>query len=210
MSDKPDHVQREQLSALLDGELSAKEHDAMVARLADSPQMRRHLARYQLIQAQLQVDSAQLVDASLIGDRVRERLRTEPTVLTPRAKKYTFHLPRVALGAALAAGVAAVTLSVAPRLLEAPVDGAPPETFAFSPRLSVPAVDATTVALGPAADRSMATEAPASAQRWKVLQPELRNKLDSYLLEHNEFAGRLGVTHPSVHVGFVSTQDAQR
>jgi len=207
MSDNPDHVQREQLSALLDGELASKEHQALVTHLADSPQMRRHLARYQLIQAQLQMDSPQLVDASLVGDRVRERLKTEPTVLTPRASKNTFHLPRVALGAALAAGVAAVTLSVAPRLLETPIDAAPPQTFAFSPRLSVPSVDATTVALGAS---SMVTEAPAPAQRWKVLQPELRSKLDGYLLEHNEFAGRLGVTLPSVHVGFVSTQDAQR
>ena len=209
MSDNPDHVQREQLSALLDGELSAKDQHALVTHLADSPQMRRHLARYQLIQAQLQMDSPQLVDASLVGDRVRDRLKTEPTVLTPRAKRNTFHLPRVALGAALAAGVAAVTLSVAPRLLEAPVEVAPPQTFAFSPRLSVPSVDATTVALGDAGG-SMGAEAPASGKRWKVLQPELRSKLDSYLLEHNEFAGRLGVTHPSVHVGFVSTQDAQR
>jgi sigma-E factor negative regulatory protein RseA len=209
MSDTPDHVQREQLSALLDGELSAKEHDALVTRLADSPQLRRHLARYQLIQAQLQTDSAQLVDASLVSDRVRERLRSEPTVLMPRATRHTFHLPRVALGAALAAGVAVVTLSVAPRLLENPVEAASPQTFAFSPRLSVPSVDATTVALG-GPGNSMASGIPASGQRWKVLQPELRRKLDSYLLEHNEFAGRLGVAHPSVHVGFVSTQDAQR
>lgn len=209
MTDKPDHVQREQLSALLDGELSAQEQDALVTRLADNPQMRGHLARYQLIQAQLQMESAQLVDASLVGDRVRDRLKSEPTVLMPRATRHSFHLPRVALGAALAAGVAAVTLSVAPQLLETPVEAASPQTFAFSPRLSVPSVDATTVALG-AAGSSMATQTPASGQRWKVLQPELRRKLDSYLLEHSEFAGRLGVTHPSVHVGFVSTQDAQR
>lgn len=209
MSDRPDHVQCEQVSALLDGELSAQEQDSAVSRLVDNRGLRRHLARYQLIQAQLQTDAAQLVDASLVADRVSKRLNDEPTVLAPRSPRIPFNLQRVVLGTALAAGVAAVTLSVAPRLLDAPVDVATPQTFAFSPRLSVPTVDVTTVALGAIGNNNPTDPGP-SGQRWKVLQPGLQRKLDSYLLEHNEFAGRLGVTHPSVHVGFVSTQDAER
>ena len=208
MIDRSVDKQHEQLSALLDGELSAAEQDALVNLLGGNPAMRRQLARYQLVHAQLQQECAQLVDASAIADQVRTRLGDEPTVLAPPVRRGPSNLPRVALGAALAAGVAAVTVAVAPHLLDSDPTSSP-ETFAFTPRLSVPAFDPTTVALGgPAVDPSAQTLD--TGQRWKVLEPRLQRKLDTYLLEHNEFAGRLGVHHPSVHVGFISTRDAQR
>jgi sigma-E factor negative regulatory protein RseA len=200
--------QHEKLSAFLDGELTAQEQNALVDQLANDASMRRQLSRFQLVSAQLQQDEALRVDASGIASAVAGKLSEEPTVLAPRRPRDGSKVQRLALGAALAATVAAVAISVAPQLLEPTGDPMSPETFAFAPRLSVPTVDATTVALGSGPVAS--AQETAARQRWKVLQPDIQNKLDKYLLEHSEFAGRLNAAQPNVHVGFISSKNAQR
>lgn len=209
MINNPHDDQREQLSALLDGELPPDRHQPLIDSLARDAALRAQMARYSRISAVLHQDEPPIVDASGVADAIHDALQHEPTVLAPK-RPQTLNMPRVALGAALAAGVAVLSIVMAPQMLEPASELSAPETFAFSPRLSVPEVDITRVALGnPESDAAVPDVAPAP-QRWKVLQPALREKLDSYFLEHNEFAARLGVSHPNVHVGFLSNQDAQR
>lgn len=208
MIENPHDEEREQLSALLDGELQENRQHALIDRLSENPALRSQLARYGRISAVLHQDEPPRVDATGVVDAVHAALQHEPTVLTPK-RQHAPNVPRIALGAALAAGVALLSILVAPQLLEPGKDLSTPETFAFSPHLSVPDVDIARVALGSNQALDANTGVETAPQRWKVLQPALRDKLDSYLLEHNEFAARLGVSHPSVHVGFVSNQDAQ-
>jgi len=208
MSKRKHDSQLEKLSAFLDGELSEQEQNALVDQLSRDSALRDQLSRYQSIGAQLQQEEPSRVDASSVAEAVSAAIEGEPTILAPPRRKSS-GVQRMALGAALAATVAAVAVSVAPQLLEPAGDVLPPETFAFSPRLSVPNVDATTVSLG----GSMVQEQSVPSneqQRWKTLQPEVQEKLDAYLLEHSEFAGRLGVAQPNVHVGFISNQNAQK
>jgi sigma-E factor negative regulatory protein RseA len=210
MNERINDSQLEKLSAFLDGELSEQEQDALVTQLASDSALRSKLARFHSVSAHLQADDLPRVDASSIAAAVSASIHDEPTVLAPRKKRSSFKMQRLALGTALAATVAAVAVSVAPQLLDPGSEALPPETFAFAPRLSVPTVDATTVALGGWAPSAQARETDNNQQRWKLLKPDVQNKLDTYLLEHNEFAGRLSVTQPNVHVGFVSGNNAQR
>lgn len=208
MSNRIDDSRLERLSAFLDGELSEQEQNALAEQLAGDKALRSQLTRFQSVSARLQKPDAFQVDASTVAEAVSARLQNEPTVLAPR-QRTGFRVPRLALGAALAASVAAVAISVAPQLLESGVEPLPQDTFAFTPRLSVPTVDATTVALGGGQADAEPIGNQGTPQRWKLLQPDQRNRLNKYLLEHNEFAGRLSVTHPNAHVGFISSENAQ-
>lgn len=211
MSKSEQDTQLEKLSAFLDGELSEQEQNRLVDRLVSDAGLRNQLGRYQSISAQLQQDEPARVDASAIVERVSQSILDEPTVLAPRRQRSYSGVKRLAFGAALAAAVAAVAVSVAPQLLDPGVEALPPETFAFAPRLSVPSVDATTVALGGNLVSQSAEEVAAEQppQRWKLLEADVQTKLDKYLLEHSEFAGRLSVAHPNAHVGFISNKNAQ-
>ena len=204
MSERLNDKTRENLSAFVDGELQAGEQDKLTRKLAGDAELRRQLGRYQRISSQIQRDDHDLVDASGIADAVSRALADEPTVLAPRRR--SFSPGRFGMGAALAATVAAVAVTIAPAILTPQDELSAPETFAFSPQLSVPAFAATNVAFG----SKSAVSAPAAGdQRWKVLQPETQDKLEDYLLQHSEYAGRIGVAPAGAHVGFVTGDDAQ-
>jgi len=206
MSETADQQQSERLSAFIDGELSSSEQDLLSRKLAVDAALRRQLGRYQRVSAHIQRDlQQQQVDATGVAEAVSRRLAEEPTVLAPRRKG--IQVPRIALGAALAATVAAVAVGVAPGLLDQGEEVMQPQTFAFAPRLSVPSFPAATVAFGDTA--TVANRLNETDERWKVLQPEMQKKLDGYLLEHSEYAARLGVTSANAHVGFISTDAAR-
>jgi hypothetical protein len=205
----------EELSALADGEVDARSLDRWVRTLARDQEARARFARYRMISAQLASEEGAVVDASSIADRVASALADEPTVLAPRRRRSPLQLPRLALGAALAAGVAVLAVSVAPRFV-APVDDVPTlspvnaPSYAFAPRLSAPAEGITMVALGATAQRPvMAHEVDTGGQRWKVLSPVMRDKLARYLVEHNEVAGQIATQQPSAHLSYI-TSHAQR
>lgn len=210
MSERLNDSECEKLSAFLDGELSEQAQAGLVGRLAEQAELRSQLARFQAISAQLQQNEPPLVDASSVSEAVRRRVKDEPAVLAPRRRRPRIKVRKVALGTALAATVAGLAVSVAPQLLDPGAEALPAENFAFAPRLSVPEVDATKVSLGGSVSGTAENSDPGQKQRWKRLQPDVLLKLDRYLLEHNEFAGRHNVTHPSAHVGFVSGKNAQR
>lgn len=195
------------LSSLADGEVTSTELDHWVQRLASDEQARARFARYRLIGAQMGSEETLAVDASVVADRVRDALREEPTILAPRQKP-VFSLPRVGLGAALAAGVALLAVGLAPSIvgLSEPqlTDESP--SFAFAPRLSIPADGITLVAGGSEIGNSKPSEV-LTGQRWKVLSPEMQAKISRYLVEHNELAGHIAAQRPSSHLGYVSTHE---
>jgi len=197
----------ESLSSLADGEVASSELDRWVHRLASDEAARARFARYRLIGAQMGSEEILAVNASCVAERVREALRDEPTLLAPRQRP-AFSLPRVALGAAVAAGVALLAVGLAPSIIGLSEPQMPEESpsFAFAPRLSVPAEGITLVAVGSEVGHSKPGAAEA-AQRWKVLSPEMRAKISRYLVEHNELAGHIAAQSPSSHLGYVSTHE---
>jgi negative regulator of sigma E activity len=206
----------ERLSAFLDGELARHEMKRVAAELASDRGARQRYERYAQIAAHISGDGYSRVDASGIAERVSQALSEEPTVLAPRQWRDALRVPRLALGAALAAGVAMVAVAVAPQMIG--VQETTPltpetQTFAFAPRLSVPADGFRTVSLQatpthhrPLAAESVAAAQPAVAGHWKTLKPEMRDKLVRYLLQHNEVAGQIAAQQPSAHLSFVSNQ----
>lgn len=207
-----DHRKGEDLSAFVDGEIPERELKQWIAALSSDQETRSRFSRYRLIGAQLSDKDDRIIDASPVADHVSRLLEDEPTVLAPRARHKTVHLPRLALGAALAAGVAVVAVSVAPQLVETPGSAqlAAAPRFAFAPRLSVPADGITMVALTPGTQHvKHGTPALAKGQRWKVLSPAMRQKLSRYLLEHNEMAGQISAQQPSAHLSYISAHNAR-
>ena len=212
MSDTPNtsnsNPLHEQVSALADGEVSSSELDTLSKKLAADSRLREQLAGYQRIGEQLRHEGP-MVDASGIAAAVSAQLEDEPTVLAPKRRRQVFNVPRIAMGAALAATVAAVAVGIAPQVLDSVEEpGLQPQTFAFAPQLPIPRIGATTVSLG---GSELAPKGPPGdgKQVWKVLQPKVQQKMDKYLLQHNEVAGRMGVKHLNAHVGFGSVPNAR-
>lgn len=211
MSDQKHDQVAEQLSCMLDGELSTGAQDTMARKLADNARLRRQFGRYQRISSGVQKLPEDTVDAASIVDRVSAALADEPVVLAPRNKPQ-LQVPRMALGAALAATVAAIAIGLAPNLME-PAPGAiedeTPVSFAFSPALTVPKFSATTVSIGGDPKPVLTSNFLLKEGRWKTLKPEAQKKLDQYLLEHSEYAGRFGVSSTNAHMSFLHRNDAQ-
>lgn len=201
----------EGLSGLADDEVSLDDLGHWVNVLARDEPARRRLARYRLIGSFLHDNGVFNVDASEVADQVSKALQDEPAILAPQRRKRSFSIPRLALGGALAAGVAALAVGLAPRMagVNQPQEslGVAPN-FAFAPRLSVPADGITMVGLGPGVSPSQSS-AIQSGQRWKVLSPVMQHKIARYLLEHNELAGHIAAQRPSSHLSYISTHDAQ-
>jgi len=212
LKDPMDDRMSEELSSFADAEISERDLGRWVARVTGDQEARGRFSRYRLIGAQLAAEDEKIVNASSIADKVSQALLDEPTVLAPRNWRKSIHFPRMALGAALAAGVAVVAVALAPQLVETMDSGRVAETpsFAFAPQLSVPADGITMVALGPGTRHPANTNVPlANGQRWKVLSPSMQQKLSRYLLEHNEVARQISAQQPSAHLGYISSRNAR-
>ena len=213
-----DERYRERLSAFLDGELPAREMEHMTTELAGDRGARQRYQRYAQVVAHITGSGYSRVDASGIAERVSQALNNEPSILTPRQWYDALRVPRRALGATLAAGVAVLVVAVVPQMIGMQ-ESAPllPETqiFAFAPHLSVPADGFRTASLQilPGHRRPLPAERAADGPplvmgHWKSLKPAMREKLVRYLLQHNEVAGQIAARQPSAHLSFVSDQHA--
>jgi sigma-E factor negative regulatory protein RseA len=153
---------KEELSALVDNELSELEERRLLKTLAADTALRDTWGRYHLIRAALRHE-LDVASASGLASRVTARLAAQGPARTGFAWRPA---AKVAGSLAIAATVAAVTL-VGLQLLQRP-DGAGSAVVATS------APTAATARVG--------------ATRWDTNQPELERTLNVYLVEHNEFA----------------------
>lgn len=153
---------REQLSALMDGELDGARGRQLIDRLLAEPELRALWARYHLLGGALERSRCQ-VDVEALPGRVRRALAAEPA--PPEVRRLA--LPRAwlrpAAGLALAASVAAVAV--------------------IGLHLSRP---------GPAAPPPLASAPPAPEPRgmhWDVSRPGLEARLNGYLVTYSEYMG---------------------
>lgn len=204
MSDKL----KENMSALVDGELETRAAGETIDVLLDNEALRVHWSRYHLVRDVLR-HKAYPDAGTVLSERVRNELADEPVHFPQRARetpRWRAMLKPVA-GVALAASVAVVAV-LAVRGMAPP--GAQPDT-GVTPRVaSVPLLHDRPAATGTAAPRLVQAQAPGARLRrlqWSVEEPAVANRLNGYLVNHSEYlGGAMKGMHPYARiVGYDST-----
>jgi sigma-E factor negative regulatory protein RseA len=172
--------QRQHVSALVDGELDSMTVHTTLAALAASPDLQAAWERYHLIGNALRGDAIHPEFRQIAG-RLRSRIADEPIPLAPAAVRRRGGPSRVGtfLGAALAASAAFLAVFAVPQLFEA------------GPAVSTTPTSAPSVVVLSNAPPHLLTErfeVETPGQRWHVSQPALENKLDRFLVNHQEYS----------------------
>ena len=181
---------QEQTSLFVDDELSAEECEFFVRRLNRDPDARGRLFRYQLIGAALRGE-LKTPDPELLRRRLQaemDGIGLAPSARAPRRAGYGRFL-KPAIGVAIAASVAVAALLM---LQTSSMSGASDVQIAGSALLegrSAPAADAASYVVPPDTDPR------------RLASPPVR--LTNYMMQHGEYASRLGRT--SVHSNVVTT-----
>lgn len=171
----------EQISSLLDNELSQKEIRHTLDLLQEDEALRNKWDRYNLIGDAMRGEAVRFSAVS-IADRVQARLEHESVDFSnvqalpaTRLRRFPARWYKSAGGAALAASVAVVTVLSFPQFTN------------MSPEPGSEVI-AESVAPDPAPYLVQ------SSTRWKNLsEPKVESKLNSFLIDHNEFAAPGGI-----------------
>lgn len=160
---------KENLSALMDGELSEQEQAQVLAELANEPEMAHVWERYHLIRAALREELGPVVITGLserVGQLIGNPLAVA-AVAPPRLRSWGL-AARWAGGLAIAASLAAVAiLSLQWLTPNGPVAG----TAQLAIVSDVP---------------TQGQFVPTSGVGWGAGRPEVAHRLNAYLVEHNE------------------------
>jgi sigma-E factor negative regulatory protein RseA len=164
----------EQLSALVDDELEEAEQDLLTRQVARDSELGQRLLRYQLISDAMQNHLPEQVDPGF-SRRVHDALRYEPAGLgNPIARGRLAGLLRPVAGLAVAASVAVVAVTALQHNRQEPA--------------SPPAM-----ATAPADNTYIRAQDGALAVATRPGPKAVRNKLDIYLVNHNEYAASRGM-----------------
>lgn len=168
--------QQELLSAFVDGELNADEVDQLLALLSENEEAKTDFLRYQFASDVLHgyTSSSQPFDLSTrISAALADEAPLNSLTKTPKAK--VFRLPdwfwKQTAGLAAAASIGALAVL----------------GVMNSEQTVVP-----TTAMTVAQTKAIET-APANANRWTVGEAEVEDRLNNYLVDHNEYAGASGM-----------------
>ncbi|MFP5505539.1 MAG: sigma-E factor negative regulatory protein [Gammaproteobacteria bacterium] len=171
---------REQISALVDGELADGERRLLLERLMRDPALRAHWANYQLISDSLRQSLAPLTDPGL-AERVMAVVDAEPDRPAERASPWS-GLAKSVAGLAVAASVAVVAVLTLQ-----------------TPEMAPPGAGVQVAATPPApADYVRLTPSPAVP----VAQAQ-EDRLNEYLVNHSEYAASGGMPGMLPHVRIV-------
>jgi sigma-E factor negative regulatory protein RseA len=178
----------EQVSALLDSELSDKEASSVLAQISQDQELRQNWERYHIIGDVMRGEMINIKSGD-ISERVKKQIELEPAIIAipqkSKAKSWKSNWVKPAAGAALAASVATVVVLNAPGFIDTG-DSAQPLTAENINTL--PPKQFVTVATV-----NKAVPTPVSSQtipgtRWKNLkEPSLESRLNSYLVNHSEY-----------------------
>lgn len=170
--------QNEMLSALVDGQLDLAELDNVLALLDTDEQARKDFLRYQYASDVMHGYSrgAQPVD---LAKRMTAQLAAEPVHKTTRAKAKVLAFPKLAWKQMASLAVAASIGALA-------VVGVMNHQSTVGPTMSP-------VAMNTPAEQAKTTQVAASGNRWTVGEPAVEDKLNGYLVDHNEYSGASGL-----------------
>ena len=186
----------EQVSACMDGELHATETELLLRRLATDPAVRARWERYHLISDALKNNLPRHFSRD-IPTRVRNAIDREPA---PQRRLTLTTLLKPAIGFAVAASVAALAIFSVQTLnrdTQPPARAQlPPAPVAVTSTLSaVPTVPAQTVS--------------ATGTRWDRTQPEVAERLNTYLLNHSGHADTAGMQAVLPYVRIVGYDEGE-
>lgn len=176
-------MNREHISALLDGELEDDEMHRTIGQLSADPQLAGAWRRYHLIRAAIRREDAEPDEA--LCRRIVDRLEQEPVVLAP--------------GAASGKGAGSPARG-APRWL------AMAAAFAMVSLASWWLLDQqgdSTIPGRPAAIEVAARAPSGDSEQWRE-RPELADQMNALLVRHGEFTPALGMNGLTAYVRFVS------
>jgi len=181
---------REQLSALVDDELTHESSPVIDSLLQDN-EAKQTWTRYHLIGDSLRGHlPGHIVD---ISNNVSQVIASEPTVLAPRKKKSTDYMKPV-MGFAIAASVAAVAIFNVQQANQISETG---QTVIAQSSI---ATSQPSLATSP----QLVTQQKGQAQVYQVRNVDPR--LNRYLVNHNEYRANTGVSGMPPHVRMVANE----
>ncbi len=182
---------KEQLSAFIDGEL---ESDHVLDKLINEQEMKDTWSRYHLIGDALRDNLPESI-SNQVSIQVAKALRDEPTILAPAKKR--FNIKPIA-GFAIAASVAmmAVFSIQSGNEINSPTNGAA-------------SIAATTVSQPQTFDFTTAQVLPAAVKQSDTPIPISNQRLNNYLMNHNEYRsnGSVNAILPYVRIVTIESQE---
>jgi len=166
----------ENVSALVDDELHGTELRLAIDRLAHAPELQQQWSRYNLISDALHANLS-AADSSTLHARVWQALEQEPTVLAPRRQKRMPPLVKHAVGVAIAASVAAIAI------ITVQDTDVPAPNAVFSPQIAQ--------ASRPS-DHAL-VQLTGTGSNTEASDQNLRERLNPYLVNHNEYSVSAGM-----------------
>ena len=157
---------RERLSALVDGELTEYEAVGMLDRLNHDVELKQVWERYHLVSDVMRNNFPRVTSVDLVG-QVRESLDAEPVAILPMRRRWGRVKP--VAGLALAASIAVVAVLTFRGDLG--VDGPEGEAIARSDKVQT------------------APTEQLAGMRWDVDRPDVEQRLNAYLVNHNGHTG---------------------
>lgn len=184
---------REQISALIDDELTDLERPLLLGRLQRNADLRARMGRYQLIGDVLRGGVSQASGLG-IASRVQAALADDSGIEAPKATNSnalqvtarSFWKP--AVGFAIAASVALVAILSIQNLQQSP---------------DTPQLAAARTATPPVVRVSTGDE------QWNRIEPRVDQRLNGYLVNHSEFAASNGMQSLNPYVRIVGFEDTQ-
>jgi negative regulator of sigma E activity len=182
---------KEQLSALVDDELRPEESRFLVGRLVDDAGARCRISRYVLIRHALQ--RSLTLDASGNTERVAtgvaRALDEEPAYTGAESTSAWRRWGQPAAGLALAASVAVLTIGLWPGEQR---PGMEPRATAEAPAVSARG-DSQPRAVSDSVSAATAQASGQVSSGKQTLGPEMRQRLNSYMVNHSEHSATGGV-----------------
>ena len=182
---------KEQLSALIDGE---HDTDHVIDSLIHDDEMKETWSRYHLIGDCLRDNVPEQI-SSQISANVSQALQNEPTVLAPVKKQFNF---KPLAGFAIAASVAMVAVLTIQN-----------DNDVTTPSLNASTVATITPVQNDTLSFSQAQVLPAAVTHSDTPESIANDRLNNYLLNHNEYRSSTGVNGimPYVRMVTIETQE---
>ena len=186
---------REQLSALIDDELSDLERPLLLGRLQRDVELRECLGRYELIGEVLRGDGR--ISSLNVARRVREVVERETAIesLPDRSAQHSTPRWKPLAGVGVAASVALLALLGITTLRDSGTE-------------SVPAL-ASGDAVPPVAQVGGVQDGGVQDGQWDRIEPRIDERLSGYLVNHSEYAASRAVQGVMPYVRIVGFDNDQ-
>ncbi len=188
---------RDQISALMDGELGS-ESNSILQELGKNDEHRRIWTRYHLIRDCLRGKLPEHIDLG-IAARVREAIQSEPSILAP---SHTTNFLKPVLGFAIAASVAVIAILAIQQTNTTPSLSVPSQSIAI--QQSTPATQQLASNLVAQGSTQHVQPLPVAAHI------DAGSRLNRYLVNYNEYRANAGMRGMLPYVRIVSYETEEQ